>query len=125
MFSTLAPSALIPAVGEHQRLRGHDDGEHEARQPRAEEYRRQRGAQQVPARAGRDGEVQHLRGEDERREHSEHRDPLVVEVPVGNPQRVADGGDRRYRRQRGDLPAQEAVGDVHRATFLPCGRNCK
>ena len=79
MLRTFAPSAVTPpsantnaCVGEHHR-------HHQAGEPRPEQDRRQRGAQEVAAGAAGDGEVEHLGREDERRGHAEQRDPPLVE----------------------------------------------
>ena len=74
MLRTFAPSARDAAVGEHERLRREHDRHHQAGEPRPEQDRRQRGAEEVAARAAGDGEVEHLRGEDERRRDAEQRD---------------------------------------------------
>ena len=76
----LAPSAVIAAVGEHERLHDQHDRQHQAREPRAEQDRRERGAEEVAAGAARDREVEHLRREHERGRDAEQRDAALVEL---------------------------------------------
>ena len=94
MLRMFAPSAVMPAVGEHERLHAEHDRQRQAGEPGPEQDRRQRGAEEVAARAARDREVEHLRGEDERGGDAEQRDAALVEVDV----RPCAG--RRRRRPR-------------------------
>ena len=90
-----------PAVGEHERLHAEHDRQREAGEPGAEQDRGERGAEEVSARASRHREVEHLRGEDERRGDAEQRDAALVEV--GSP---GAGRCRRRRRRARRTPAR-------------------
>ena len=117
------PERRDAAVGEQERLHDEHHRQHQAGEPRPEQDRRQRRAEEVPARAARHREVEHLRGEDERGGHAQQRDLALVERPVGPAQRRSR--PRRPRRRpvgRRDLGGQEAVRDVHAAPLLSAVR---
>ena len=107
------PERGYPAVGEQEGLEDQHDGQHHPRHPRSEEQGGQRRAEEVPARAARHGEVEHLGGEDERARHPQQGKSLVVEVDLRAPEPVADREARRDRGRDGDLGGQEPVRDVH------------
>ncbi len=109
------------AVGEEQALHEEDDAHAEHGGERADQHRRERAAQEVAAGAGGDREVEHLGGEDERRDQPGHRRGPVVELAAGAGQRDADahdrggsGGDRRRR-------VEESVGHVHAVSSWSSG----
>ncbi len=117
-MSTLSAECGEATVGEEQRL---DDEHHRhAQDPDVgpDQHGREDPAEQVPARAGGHGEVEHLRGEDERRDEPRQRHLPLVEHLARPAQRDPDaGGSQRGGAQR-RLGVEEAVGDVHEPTLL-------
>ncbi len=110
------------AVREEDALHQQDDRDAEHPRERTDQYRGERTAEQVTAGTGRDREVQHLYGEDERGDESRERGrPLFPEFTARSSQADGDGGhgcDARHSRNR---CADESVGDMHREAPLPAG----
>ncbi|KPC68458.1 hypothetical protein ADL26_19445, partial [Thermoactinomyces vulgaris] len=69
----------------------------------------ERAAEEVPRDAGGDGEVEHLRGEDERRGEARERHEPLVEVPAGHDDAGADGDGG----EEGEREGGRSVDDVH------------
>ena len=113
MLKTLAPERGDAAVGEHERLHAEHDREHQAREPWPEQDRRQRGAEEVPAGAARDREVEHLRREHERGGDAEQRHAALVEVDArrgaGRSRPRRPPGPRRRPRPRSRGTRQECA----------------
>jgi hypothetical protein len=77
-------------------------------------------ADEVGAGAPRYRPVEHLRGEDARRDEAQQRRPRVGEFAVDAPRRIGEGGYRRQRADGRDRQVEKAVGDVHtRITGAP------
>ena len=83
MLVMFRPSAVTPPSAKTRRL---DDQHHRHAQradPGADQHRGERAAEQVAADARQHREVEHLHGEDERRDQAGHRGEPVVEVAAG------------------------------------------
>ena len=90
MLRMFAPSAVTPPSANTKACTTRTTAEDHPREPRAEQDRRERRAEEMAARAARDGEVEHLRGEHERGRDAEQRGAAVVELALGAPQAVGD-----------------------------------
>ena len=109
----LVPSAVMPPSAKSRPWTSSTTARHSAAVYGPDQHRGERAAEQVPAGAGADREVDHLGGEHERRDQARHGGGTVVEFTAGAPQRDRDtgrGDDARGHRGRG---VEEAVGDVH------------
>ena len=67
----------------------------------------------MPRRAARHREVDHLPGEDERRQNAHQRDLALAELVARLAQRNGDQRDQQQPADRRDRDAEEAIGDVH------------
>ena len=111
MFSPIAEAA----VGEEQALDQDHDADREGSGVRADEDRRERTPQQVPAGAGSHREVEHLDREDEDGDQSRQRGGPLVQLAARSAQADDDadrGDDHRHDAHR---PVDEPVRDVHGA----------
>ena len=115
MFTTFAPSALTPPSANTKLWVASTTASTRQLSHGPSRTRRERGAEEVPARPPGDGEVEHLGGEHERAGHAEQRDDAVVEPAAGATEADADGARGDDRGAGGDLGRQEPVRDVHGA----------
>jgi len=109
------------AVGEEQALHEEHDTHAEHSRERPDQHRRERPTEKVAAGAGRDGEVQHLGREDERRDQAGHRRSLVVELSTSTRERHADADHRGRAGGGGGGGVEEPVGDVHAVSWSAAG----
>ena len=110
----VGPERRQPAVGEEQALHDQHGADDHRPRPRAEHDRRERPPHQVARDAHPDGEVDHLRGEDERR-HRPHQDRRPVAQPaLQPPEPHREPGRRHHGRRRRHPRVEHRVGNVHR-----------
>ena len=105
-----------PAVGEEEALEDQHRAEHHHRRARPEEDGGEHRADQVAGGAAGDGEVEHLRREDERRGQADEGHTARRERAAHAPQGDAEAGRRERAGRHRRLAVQEPIGDVHRAT---------
>jgi hypothetical protein len=101
------------AVREEQPLHEQHDREAECRGERTHQDGGQSAAQQVAAGAGAHREVDHLRGEDERRDEPGHRGGTVVEFAAGAPEGQGHPGRRHHAGLHRGGGVEPSVGNVH------------
>jgi hypothetical protein len=109
----LPPQGQQSPVLKEQGLQGDDGGHREHRRPGAQEDGRQRRAQEVAGRPARDGEVEHLRGEDERGQDTHDRHLPLPQALSGARQRQPDADDAENPADDDDAHAEKPVRDVH------------
>lgn len=105
MLRTFNPKTTTPAVGEEERLDHNHNRHDQCAHPGPQKDRGQGPTQQMPAGAGRYGEVEHLHCEDERGCQPGHRDLLFGQALAGLPERSPDParGDGRSPDRRGEV----------------------
>ena len=109
----IGPERQQAPVLKDQRLHTDDASQGNDGGPRSQQDRCQRGTQQMARRAAGDGEIQHLAGEDARRQDAHHRHLAFTQVTASPAQGITNRCNRHEPKRNRDGNRQKTVGDVH------------
>ena len=112
------------AVGENERLHDEHDGDAERSEPGADEHGGEQTPEKMAARAARDGEVEHLHGEDECGDEPGQRNLLLLHGVGGLPEADGHAGHGDDAGAGGGAGIDEPVGNVH-ASPAKCNSDCR
>ena len=101
------------AIGEHQRLDAEHDGDAEGADPWPDQHRGEYAAEQVPARAVGDREVEHLDREDVGRDDAGQRDHPLGQLHPGGANARRETAHCHCTGSRRGAGVEESVRDVH------------